>query len=290
MFDLSLIIILYKKDIFESDTVSSLNHALEDLKDKKINVLIVDNSEEQSVSKISFKILKEQISEYASISLAQDFSNENLGVIYNYGIDKSESKHYCFLDHDTQLNKNYFSSFFEHSSHTFAGIYVPKILQDNGLLYSPRRQKTIVDIFNFQKTKTLPSEVSGLTSSEDFFAVMSGLIVHGEVFRRGFSFNETIKLYGLDNMLFEYYNRNYNECYILPEFLKHSISYIEESEIDFRMFRYKERQTSTFLISKFIRRSLIRTYTSLVFSAIFNALKYRSLRPISISIKIMYKK
>lgn len=289
MFDLSVIVILYKKDIFESDTTLSLINAVKSVKNKKIHILIVDNSERQSVKENSFNKFEKQLSEYASLELALNFSNENLGVIYNQAINKLESQFYCILDHDTRFDQTYFLSFFEHSRDIETGIFAPKILQDKELLYSPKRQRTIVDIFNAYNIKSLSEEVSGLISSKDFFAVMSGLFIQKKVFEKGLSFNEDLKLYGIDNMLFENYSRLYDQCYILPVFLKHSLSYLDNEEIEIRIFRFKERQRSIFIISKLIGRNVIRTYTSLIISIALNALKLRSLRPILLFRKITRK-
>ena len=289
MFDLSVIVILYKKDIFESDTTLSLINAVKSVKNKKIHILIVDNSERQSVKENSFNKFEKQLSEYASLELSLNFSNENLGVIYNQAVNKLESQCYCILDHDTRFDQTYFLSFFEHSREIEAGIFAPKILQDKELLYSPKRQRTIVDIFNANKIKSLSEEVSGLISSKDFFAVMSGLFIQKKVFEKGLSFNEDLKLYGIDNMLFENYSRLYDQCYILPDFLQHSLSYLENEEIEIRIFRFKERQRSIFIISKLIRRNVVRTYTTLIISIALNALKLRSLRPILLFRKITRK-
>jgi hypothetical protein len=289
MFDLSVIVILYKKDIFESDTTLSLINAVKSVKNKKIHILIVDNSERQSVKENSFNKFEKQLSEYAFLELALNFSNENLGVIYNQAINKIESQFYCILDHDTRFDQTYFLSFFEHSRGIETGIFAPKILQDKELLYSPKRQRTIVDIFNANKIKSLSEEVSGLISSKDFFAVMSGLFIQKKVFEKGLSFNEDLKLYGIDNMLFENYSSLYDQCYILPDFLKHSLSYLDNEEIEIRIFRFEERQRSIFIISKLIRRNVIRTYTSLIISIVLNALKLRSFKPILLFRKITRK-
>lgn len=282
MYDLSIIIILYKKDILESDTVISLPSALNKVKDKKFHVSIVDNSETKSVTKPAYDKFRKNLPECIYTDLNSTFSNESLGVIYNQAISSVDSKFYCILDHDTHLDDNYFSTFFELSQINRSNLFVPKILEKKGLLYSPKRQDVIVDVFNRCKTSKFTPEVSGLVSTTGFFAVMSGVIVNKKVFNDGFLFNESIKLYGLDNLLFDYYNRNYDKCYILPIYLGHSVSYLEEEDINTKLFRFKERNQSTLIVSRLIGRSRMRTYTSLSIATVMAVIKLRTLKPVKL--------
>lgn len=280
MYDLSLIIILYKKNVLDSDTLISLPSTLNKIEGKKFHISIFDNSEQDSVTQLAYKNFTKNLPECACVNLISTFSNESLGIIYNQAIASVDSRYYCILDHDTKLDEFYFSTFFDLSEVNNVNLFVPKILEKDELLYSPKRQKVIVDIFNRCKVNKFTSEVSGMVSSTDFFSIMSGIIIKKTVFNDGYYFNEKIKLYGLDNLLFEYYNRNYDECYILPIFLKHSISYLEKEDIDTKIFRFKERNQSAFFISKLTGKSLIRTYVSLFISTMTTVIKLRSLKPI----------
>ena len=131
MIDLSIIIVNYNVKEFILNLLASLQPALKDISSE---IIVVDNdSEDNSVEAIRSK--------HPEVILVENKKNLGFGAANNIGLEKSTGKYILFLNPDTIVRQNTFSTmikFFEENPS--AGLAGCKILNPDGSLQLPCRR------------------------------------------------------------------------------------------------------------------------------------------------------
>lgn len=272
------IVILYRKRILESETIEFLNRQqLTGSIDLELSLIIVDNSEEKYVLETELRQM-ESVDRFKSVRLINQYSNQNLGIIYNELINDNSGlfDYLNILDDDSKLPPSYYLDFSHFQDSTNNLVYSPKILESKTKLYSPKNQPPFIDIFNVTKSKDFPTDFIGDVSGGNIFSVMSGLFLKSELFDNGFLFDNNLKLYGLDNQLFLYLKKHEISCYVLPIYIEHSPSYLEENEsIEKLRFRFVQRAISRRKLARMFNINPVRVFLGGVVSACSMAIKHQ---------------
>jgi hypothetical protein len=238
-------VVLYKKKLEESDTISSISKCLSanSFEGREFEVIIYNNGSGCSGSidiyHGGFKYNLVNIEN--NISLASIY---NIHVSNNLGFD-----YYCFFDDDTELNVAYFQSLIEING--FCA--VPKIIEKKDDVYSPRFQPLVTNLFNRRLINKISSNTVGSCSSINFFAVLSGLAVSAQAFERGVAFDESFDFYGVDSKFFYDYAKAFDSVYILDCQLNHKLSYFQRRSDDpLYVWRVLNRISATRKLYKYL--------------------------------------
>ena len=131
MIDLSIIVVNYNVKEFILNMLASLQPALKNISSE---IIVVDNdSEDNSVEAIRKK--------HPEVILIENKKNLGFGTANNIGLEKSSGKYILFLNPDTIVRQNTFSTmidFFEKNPH--AGLAGCKILNPDGSFQLPCRR------------------------------------------------------------------------------------------------------------------------------------------------------
>lgn len=217
MSNISILVVLYGKEIEDSKTLYSLakNSVKTDM-----DITIFNNGP----SKISREscLLKELSRKFQNIHISETIENKPLSTIYNYFLDsKPDSDFYTILDDDSIVT----DGFIEAIDNGDYDILAPKIISaDNDKLYYPTISGE-------------PISLCGEVDISNFMSIGSGLTLSKKtviLFKKYFNkvFDENFALYGIDTSFFlraRRMNAKFNEdikTVCLGE-LRHSLSRVK---------------------------------------------------------------
>jgi len=211
-----ILVVLYEKNIFKSETINSILNSLELINNSTI--ILWDNSREyQDKDLLEFQ----NILEYNNINLIYKHTPENLGLskIYNNlikGILKKEM-YLCLFDDDSSFNKDYFYILLKAiTQNDDENIFIPQI----------KYKEKIVSPFHIYMYKGFKFKFSiGKNISKNIYAINSGLCINTNfLLNNSFEYDERLQFYGTDIFLFKKYYETRNNIFILDYTMKHDLS------------------------------------------------------------------
>lgn len=216
------LILIYNKEILDSQTALSLLHPKIDAKSAS---LIVWNN---GPSEITLDIDDATKYKWQHVELIQTLDNKPLSYIYNQVIEHYPADRYVFLDDDSQLTEEYLTAV----SSSQAGVAVPAIYS-----HGEHRSPSVNGKFNpgpYQVTDKVIAIGSGIGVRHD---IAQQLKAHyGDVFDSRFA------LYGVDSTLFLRLHALglSNKVEMIVGF-EHSLSRLESESQTMSQFRQVER-------------------------------------------------
>lgn len=190
----AILIVVYNKQLNESETLISLIRLLKDNNEKIAYCRIVNNGPIE----INNDLL---IPDNMVVDFIQSITNRPLSMIYNDFIDDYESfDRFVVLDDDSELNRQYLDIVFQEQHYD---IELPKIYDNNGKVFFPIiNNKVITPVQN-----NIDNSKNVITS------ISSGLIISNKVFdlfrENGIKpFNESFAFYGVDTSFFWELNKS----------------------------------------------------------------------------------
>ncbi len=220
---LSVLVVLYNREIYCSGTIKSLLTST--IKFEQTQLIIWNNGPKALVSEDVFALEDKGL----TVHLEQSLENMALSQIYNRFIDKYGAERYVILDHDSQLNDDYLKDIYQD---TPSGVLVP-VIKAQGILHSP-------EISNgFHQ--------GPFTQSDDIRAIGSGLCVDDQIakcLKQKFAsiFDERFYLYGVDTTFFYRLKQaGLNDSIHLISGFQHSLSKLEQESEAATKFRRIER-------------------------------------------------
>lgn len=225
MFDTAILVLLYNKELQESNTLNTLLQA--DFHYKNCKIVIWNNGpkplQDKDVSKFFLLGYKVMINE--------TLGNNALSVIYNTFISDNDAKKYIFLDDDSCLNDEYIKA---SSTVDRKNVAMPIIKSDLGI-ESPRIDGVP---YSFGMDVGLKNKV---------ITIGSGLVVGIDIIYKlqekyQSVFDECFYLYGVDTT---FCLRLFN-CKLTPDIqiiegFSHSLSRLENESNSIKKFRKLER-------------------------------------------------
>lgn len=186
---ISILIVLYAKQLSESVTVKSII-ANQSNYHNKINLTIVNNGPANLHNTSEFISLN--IDKFNTINIVEYLDNKPLSLIYDEFLTQSpKSYYYVIFDDDSQLSQFYLSEL----SSLSADVIIPRILsKDDGNYYYPEISGRVVENVGPLNSKTLMSITSGLCLGEKTISVFTQK--YKSVFDQNFA------LYGIDTSFF----------------------------------------------------------------------------------------
>ena len=181
MFETAILVLLYNKEIVESNTVNSLLKS--DVKYTNASIVIWNNGP----SKLSIQDCSALTALGYTVSIEETIHNESLAVIYNRFIQETNAEKYILLDDDSELSNDYINaSAASQSCH----IALPVISSEGKVQYPSIDRKRY-------------SSKTQLTSTSKVTTIGSGLVIGLDIVnalkqRYNSVFDERFYLYGVD--------------------------------------------------------------------------------------------
>lgn len=271
MIDLSVIIVNYNVKEFILNLLGSLYPALENISSE---IIVVDNaSEDDSVESIRKK--------YPEITLIENKINIGFGAANNLGLEKSSGRFILFLNPDTIVRPNTFSTmikFFEENSD--AGMAGCKILNPDGSLQLPCRRSFPGPWTSFTKLTGLSTlfpksrlfakyNLTYLDENETYEVdAISGafMMLRREVYEKIGGFDPIFFMYGEDlDLCYRTQKEGYKVYYVhSTEIIHYKGESTKRSNIDETNVFYKAMQlfvkkhlSSSFLVSIVLRMAIV---------------------------------
>ncbi|WP_050568426.1 hypothetical protein [Dickeya chrysanthemi] len=184
---ISILVVLYNKELNESKTLNSL------LKCKSFSAvsLKILNNGPREIKDVE-GVFQALASSFEDVMLESRLENAPLSKLYNEFINSNlDSDYFIILDDDSRLDEDFIFNIYK----TDADIIIPRILSvDDGDFYYPTQNGVVVEHDGWVDLSSLMSISSGLTISKKLvFAMLSH---YPDVFDERFS------LYGVDTSFF----------------------------------------------------------------------------------------
>ncbi|WP_270656144.1 glycosyltransferase family 2 protein [Aeromonas sp. Y293-4] len=216
------LIIIYNKDILNSQTAHSLLHP--EIDTKSASLIVWNNGP----SEITLDIDDATKYKWQHIELIQTLDNKPLSYIYNQVIERYPGDRYVFLDDDSQLTAEYLAAV----SSSQAGVAVPAIYS-----HSEHRSPTVSGKFNpgpYQVTDKVIAIGSGIGVRHDIAQKIKNH--YGDVFDSRFA------LYGVDTTFFlRLHQLGLSDQVEMIDGFEHSLSRLESESQAMSRFRQVER-------------------------------------------------
>lgn len=247
-----VLVVIYKKNLYESETIKSLIRCE---KSNNISLYIWDNSE-SSYTKSNQKEFAELKKYFFDSKYYFKNKNISLAKIYNTIQDEAftnENLNYItILDHDTQLQSNFFINLLD-EIYLFdsPSLILPKVAsQHNKTIISPRsRSRYFKNSISHAETEA-QFKNPGIHKSENFFAVGSGISISKKLWKKRVRFDENLKFYGVDSEFCISYSKSEKNLLLSKNLIVHDNSIRENDSIKTRLWRIHNRLLYQYYCSK----------------------------------------
>ena len=241
---LSILVVLYAKDIDESETIQKLSEYVPD----SVKLKIYNNGPNLISSKSH--LLDKMKAEGWCVSLEEDLDNSPLSSIYNDFINENEtSDFYMILDDDSDIDlKNVITSL---SPGLDLMLPIIKDKIENKVIY-PEVNGLVLQHYNIKSNDELISISSGL--------VLSKKIINLYKKELKFVFDERFCLYGVDTSFFRNLNIIKAKTPIKIVFYGPMFHELSRLKTGYSAFRYKERLFDAILINRNYNNNYIHNW------------------------------
>ncbi|WP_414164215.1 hypothetical protein ACMGGS_20940 [Superficieibacter sp. BNK-5] len=260
-YKLSILVILYNKEINESNTINSLAYA--NMFFEKINLCIYNNGPNR---------IKENVDVFNNchdfnLNIVQSLKNESLARIYNDFIQSNKSEKYLILDDDSIVNREFINA-----------------------VLSARGNEVLIPIIHSGREVVGPEVNGELVSVEQqcaendrVMSIGSGITLGNEVVnilhkKYGQVFDERFYLYGVDTTFFHrMYQLKLCKCIRIIAPINHSLSRLNVNGDELSHFRVKERGYDIGLQLRYYKsfREIIKSMSRLIIINTLIALKIK---------------
>lgn len=244
MFFASILIVLYKKKPFESETFKSLQKCKHLLRGCCVTY-IWDNSPEL-LSSDEEKDLIENNEELAIQYLSKS-GNTSLSEIYNHIIKLCRRDSLLvILDHDTSFNEAYIAEILkatESSENSDINLFLPLIISCNKI-FSPS--------FEYFKLRSVLWKYPrvGRMPVKNMQAINSGMVIRTNYLKDAFpGYDENLRFYATDTYFMYIYRSQNKEVCVLNACLNHILNFFEEDNTS-KARRFKEQRAGNLYLSK----------------------------------------
>jgi hypothetical protein len=184
---ISALIVIYDKNLSDSETLRSLSH----LNFNNLNIVIVNNGPQYLLEDEFYLSLERK---FVSVALKNFTINKPLSWVYNDFINDNDSDRYIILDDDTVLTSDYFERLVFSNEEYMLGLPI---------MVSRYDKKQYTPFFNGE----FKTDTRGNISGNFNFSITSALVLSREIInvikkRFGTIFDECFALYNIDNSLF----------------------------------------------------------------------------------------
>lgn len=188
---ISVIIVVYNKNVNQSITYERIKGI--NLDSKNIRLIIIDNSNDETVSSNNKLFCQQNKVNYVSMD-----GNKGLSKAYNKAIDLeiNSTDLFVLMDDDTEITAQYFDELILLSEqNSDVDVFAPVIYGQNGVIYSPNE-------FSFMRNNFIKKPEDNVEQTK-FNAIASCLAIRKNVFLN-YRFNEFLFIDQVDqNLLYD---------------------------------------------------------------------------------------
>ena len=234
-----IVIVLYKTKIYDSSTLNTLNKIALPLS----KVIIWDNSL-SIITDAEMTKLKEM---FSNLEYQHTPKNISLARIYNTVYNNNpEYDFFLIFDQDTSITWDYFtklqSAILEYPE---INLFLPLVYNENKIV-SPGN-------FFIYKGVYWKKKQTGMVSAKNRLAIASGMAIRMDYLKNTYkSFDERLKLYGIDTQFMIEYGKKNKFFYVLDYKLIHHLSIFTNESSDIKAIRFIEHRNSLKIICKSI--------------------------------------
>ncbi|RCW30038.1 glycosyltransferase [Marinilabilia salmonicolor] len=265
-----VIVILYNREIDESETINSLIRC-KNVFHEKDYIVVWDNSPN---AQDSFKLnrIKEL---FKNFHYKHSGINQPLPVVYNsiiHSFDK-DVDYVNIWDQDSTFSIDYYESFLNSFKNLDEiQIFVPKVFNGK-TLESPGF------FFHFKGKKISKGKCFGIQSIKNKVAIMSGIIISYDMFF-SVEFDERLRLYGVDTKFFKDAGRLVDKFFVMDYSLNHDLSIYDTNEnVKKKIYRFKDFCYSTLVIcSKNLNLFILFGFVFLLYKSVQNIFRFKDFR------------
>lgn len=233
MVKVKVLIVLYNKHIFESETCQSLVN-VGNIHSKAISEIYIWNNSSFLLQE-NEKNLFDSDFPNARVYYFEDCKNYPLSVVYNTIISRLDTDGgLLILDHDSTFDENFIKEIQEgFNDYPNINLFLPRIYYHSTMV-SPARQYYFYGRY-------LKQEIKGVVKSQFLTAINSGMFIRCSYLKNEFEgYNEKIKFYGTDNDFMYKYSKKNKYIYVLNARINHELNYYEDISLEKRLHRYKD--------------------------------------------------
>lgn len=249
MYNITILICLYNKEIKDSNTIQSLLKSSKLIENTKI--FIWDNSP----IKLDVKSLDFLDLNFKNLIYKHTQENVVLSKVYNSVIEEQNdvNSYLALFDDDSEIPKSFLNKLKEQIElNPTINLFLPQIYS-NSILVSPAKDFVI-------KTRRIKNLQAGILRSNYVTAINSGMVISNRVFKNGFRYNEKLNFYGTDNFFMNQFAKTYKEIFVLDVKIEHDLSFNSSNDIKNKIRIFKEIKRANKLIysqNKFERMIII---------------------------------
>lgn len=248
MYNMTILVCLYNKDIYTSNTIQSLLKSVSLIRNSK--VFIWDNSL-LSLDEKSINILK---ANFENFEYKHTPENIVLSKVYNSVIEEqTDSNSYLMLcDDDSTIPESFFIKLKDQIEfNKMINLFLPQIYS-NSILVSPAKDYLI-------KTQLIKGLDPGVLKSKNVTAINSGMVISNRVFKEGFRYDEKLNFYGTDNFFMYQFSKKYQNLVVLDVVINHDLSFNDSKNLNnkIRIFKEIKRANKVIYSKDIIRKKLV---------------------------------
>lgn len=225
---LKILIVLYQKKIYESETIYTLKKNKNEIK-IPYEVHIWNNSP----TALAIQDITAIQTELPVIICGNDKKNTSLSIIYTkFYKSCNDDDILLILDHDTRIDKGFFSELEQAiKSHPNINLFLP-IVKHNNLIVSPSTVYGVKGIY-WKKAKY------NIIQSQHTTAINSGMAIRCHYLKHNFEgYNLNLKFYETDNDFMHKYSKNNKYIYVLKSELIHSLGFYDD-DVNSKLKRFE---------------------------------------------------
>lgn len=228
----SVVIVLYNREVSDSQTIVSLLEHWSNREDLHLDII---NNGPSLIDEVVLDIK-------GTFKYFQYLENRRLSSLYNEFLERNESEYYIILDDDSMLTEEYFHSLESLKKQSpNADFALPKILSDGKCVYP----------------KKIDYNSKNISNKDGVMSISSGLVIRHRLVLQyikqyGNVFDERFYLYGVDSSFFDRLMLLEQElfgCYVGS--IVHSLSSHEEEPHNVKAFRSLERSNDFALSTRY---------------------------------------
>ncbi|EJL66731.1 glycosyltransferase [Flavobacterium sp. CF136] len=256
--DLFLVIVLYKKNLSNSETLRTLGEFL----NSPINILVFDNSPDRQYFSDYFIFNKFRVKYF------HDGSNPGLSAAYNFAIKEAvfENKRWVLLlDQDTVFTKDYFSEILTLDSlklHADTVAIIPKVFSLYDNIISPAKM--------YLGGLCRPIIIDSGLSNDPITAINSGTIISVAFIKKIGGFSELFPLDMLDHWYFREIYKLKKKVLVLNSIIFQNLSVAGNYQKEVSVVRYRNMLIAEKL---FVKQDGVIAYTIFILRLIRRAFK-----------------
>lgn len=248
MFDLTILVCLYNKDLKSSNTIKSLLKA--NLPKNSTRVVIWDNS----TLRLKQDLIDFLGNHFLKFNYKHTPENVVLSKMYNSVIDTlgGEKSYLMLCDDDSDIPENFFEILKDQINfNPSVNLFLPQIYSDS-ILVSPAKDYLIT-------TKLITDLKPGILLSRSTTAINSGMVISNRFFKAGFRYDEDLRFYGTDNYFMIQYAKANKNLVVLDIKFNHSLSFNTTGDVinKLRIFRENRRANKIIYKNFFLKRQIV---------------------------------